>query len=107
MKSFKNSILIPKHLRLQKLYNNSIQNHLLNLRHYIGPAIRKNENLKSQFMGVVPTDTRGKFEFSKMVAGGIYFKPDTKKLYERDPEKNILIEIDPYTGKKLRELPLE
>jgi hypothetical protein len=42
-----------------------------------------------------------------MVAGGIYFKPDTKKLYKRDPEKNILIEIDPYTGKKLRELPLE
>jgi predicted transcriptional regulator len=74
---------------------------------YIGPAIRKNENLKSQFIGVVPTDTKGKFEFSKMVAGGIYFKPDTKKLYERDPEKNILIEIDPYTGKKLRELPLE
>jgi PPE-repeat protein len=74
---------------------------------YIGPAIRKNENLKSKFIGVVPSDTKGEFEFSKMVAGGIYFKPDTKKLYERDPEKNILIEIDPYTGDKLRELPLK
>jgi predicted transcriptional regulator len=75
---------------------------------YIGPAIRKNENLKSRFIGVVPLDTQNKnFEFSKMVAGGIYFKPDTKKLYERDPEKNILIEIDPYTGDKLRELPLK
>jgi hypothetical protein len=30
-----------------------------------------------------------------------------KNCIERDPEKNILIEIDPYTGKKLRELPLE
>ena len=41
-----------------------------------------------------------------MIPGGIYFKPDTKRLYERDSEQNILIEYDPYSGKKLREIPL-
>ena len=45
--------------------------------------------------------------YLKKQTGGIYFKPDTKKLYQRDPEKNILIEYDPYSGKKLRELPLK
>jgi len=41
-----------------------------------------------------------------MIPGAKYFKPDTKRLYERDPEKNILIEYDPYTGKKLKEYSL-
>jgi hypothetical protein len=74
---------------------------------YIAPAIRKNEKLKSSFIGTVPVDKKGDFVFSEMVGGGIYFKPDTKKLYQRDPEKNILIEYDPYTGKKLKELSLK
>ena len=73
---------------------------------YIGPSIQKNNQLKSSFIGTVPTDNKGAFKFTEMVSGGIYFKPDTKKLYQRDPEKNIIIEYDPYTGKKLRELNL-
>jgi hypothetical protein len=77
---------------------------------YIQPSIRQNSNIGQNFIGTIPSRKEGKdrrFQFDQMVAGGIYFKPDTKKLYQRDPEKNILIELDPYSGKKLRELPLK
>ena len=77
---------------------------------YIQPSIIKNPQLRENFIGTIPSKKEGKdrrFQFDQMVAGGIYFKPDTKKLYQRDPEKNILIEYDPYSGKKLRELPLK
>lgn len=76
---------------------------------YIGPSIRKNENLKGGFIGTLPNRKKGKvreYLFEEMIPGAIYFKPDTKRLYERDPEQNILIEYDPYSGKKLREIPL-
>jgi len=77
---------------------------------YIQPSIRQNPNIGQNFIGTIPSRKEGKdrrFQFDQMIAGGIYFKPDTKKLYQRDPEKNILIELDPYSGKKLRELPLK
>ena len=77
---------------------------------YIGPSIRQNDNLRGGFIGVLPNQKKGKsreYRFDEMIPGGIYFKPDTKRLYERDPEQNILIEYDPYSGKKLREIPLE
>ena len=77
---------------------------------YIGPSIRKNENLKGGFIGTLPNRKKGKtreYIFEEMIPGAIYFKPDTKRLYERDPEQNILIEYDPYSGKKLREIPLQ
>lgn len=76
---------------------------------YIGPSIRQNENLKGGFIGVLPNQKKGKtrqYNFEEMIPGGVYFKPDTKRLYERDAEKNILIEYDPYSGKVLREIPL-
>ena len=65
---------------------------------YIGPSIRQNENLKGGFIGVLPNKKKGKtrqYNFDEMIPGGIYFKPDTKRLYERDSEQNILIEYDP------------
>jgi len=74
---------------------------------YIKPSARKQG---INIIDVIPSKKEGKdrrFQFDQMVAGGIYFKPDTKKLYQRDPEKNVLIEYDPYSGKKLRELPLK
>jgi len=79
------------------------------LRAYIGPSIRQNPELKQKFIGTLPNQKKGKsrqFRFEEMIPGGLYFKPDVKKLYERDPEKNILIEYSPYTGEKLREIPL-
>ena len=76
---------------------------------YIGPSIRQNDDLRGGFIGILPNQKKGKsrqYKFEEMIPGGIYFKPDTKRLYERDSEQNILIEYDPYSGKKLREIPL-
>ena len=73
---------------------------------FMQQAFRQN---KTDVIGVVPFQKRGgtyDWKFDRMIPGGLYFKPDTKKLYSRDPEKNILIEYDPYTNQKIREISL-
>jgi len=73
---------------------------------YIEEAVRARGDDVS---GIIPYKKSGKtydWNFEAMIPGAKYFKPDTKRLYERDPEKNILIEYDPYTGKKLKEYSL-
>lgn len=74
---------------------------------YIEQAVRQRGE---EVIDIVPYKKSGKkyeWNFDEMVPGGKYYKPDTKKLYERDPENNILIEYDPYTGKKLAEYKLQ
>jgi hypothetical protein len=74
---------------------------------YMEQAFRQN---KIDVIDVLPHKKRGNvydWEFDKMIPGGLYFKPDTKKLYQRDAEKNILIEYDPYSFKKIRDIPLK
>ena len=74
---------------------------------YMEEAFRQN---KTNVISVLPHKKRGNvydWEFDKMIPGGLYFKPDTKKLYQRDAEKNILIEYDPYSFKKIRDIPLK
>jgi hypothetical protein len=73
---------------------------------YMEEAFRQN---KTNVISVLPHKKRGNvydWEFDKMIPGGLYFKPDTSRLYSRDPEKNTLTEYDPYTLKKIREVPL-
>ena len=73
---------------------------------YMEQAFRQN---KVDVVGVLPYRKTGKaydWQFDQMIPGGLYFKPDTKKLYQKDAEKNILIEYDPYSLKKLRDIPL-
>ena len=73
---------------------------------YMEQAFRQN---KIDIIDVLPFEKKnGKYDwkFDQMIPGGLYFKPDTKKLYQRDPEKNTLIEYDPYSFKKLRDIPL-
>jgi hypothetical protein len=74
---------------------------------YIQPSARK---LGIDITGIVPNEISGnkrEFKYENMIAGGTYFDPRTKNLYQRDPEKNIIIEINPYSGKKIREIPLK
>ena len=74
---------------------------------YIEQAVRQRGE---DVIGVLPYKKSGKtydWNFNEMIPGAKYFKPDTKKLYERNPENNILIEYDPYTGKKLAEYKIE
>ena len=73
---------------------------------YIEQAVRQRGE---DVIGVLPYKKSGKtydWNFNEMIPGAKYFKPDTKKLYERNPENNTLIEYDPYTGKKLAEYNL-
>jgi hypothetical protein len=73
---------------------------------YMEEAFRQN---KTNVISVLPHKKRGNvydWEFDKMIPGGLYFKPDTSRLYSRDPEKNTLTEYDPYTLEKIREVPL-
>jgi hypothetical protein len=61
-------------------------------------------------IGIIPYRKSGQsydWNFDEMIPGAKYFKPDTKKLYERDPKNNILIEFNPYTGEKLNEYQLK
>jgi len=74
---------------------------------YIQPSARKQG---IDVTGVVPNEISGNkriFKYEEMIAGGTYFDPRTKNLYQRDPEKNIVTEINPYSGKKIREIPLK
>jgi hypothetical protein len=74
---------------------------------YIQPSARK---LGIDITGIVPNEISGnkrEFKYENMIAGGTYFDPRTKNLYQRDPEKNIITEINPYSGKKIREIPLK
>ena len=74
---------------------------------YIQPSARK---LGIDITGIVPNEISGNkriFKYEEMIAGGTYFDPRTKNLYQRDPEKNIITEINPYNGKKIREIPLK
>jgi hypothetical protein len=74
---------------------------------YIQPSARK---LGIDITGIVPNEISGNqriFKYENMIAGGTYFDPRTKNLYQRDPEKNIITEINPYSGKKIREIPLK
>jgi len=70
---------------------------------YIGPAIQKNEKIKSSFLGTIPFEkgNKDKVDVDKMILGGIYFNPKRKKLYQKDNEGNIFT-IDPYTGKIIK-----
>ena len=73
---------------------------------YMEQSFRQN---KVDVVGVLPYRKTGKaydWQFDQMIPGGLYFKPDTKKLYQRDAEKNVLIEYDPYSFKKIRDIPL-
>jgi hypothetical protein len=74
---------------------------------YVQPSARK---LGIDITGIVPNEISGNqriFKYENMIAGGTYFDPRTKNLYQRDPEKNIITEINPYSGKKIREIPLK
>jgi len=74
---------------------------------YIQPSSKK---LGIDITGVVPNRISGntrEFQYEEMIAGGTYFDPRTKNLYQRDPEKNIVTEINPFNGKKIRDIPLK
>ena len=51
--------------------------------------------------------TKVSFAFDEMLPGTLYFRPDQENsMFERDPEKNIIIQYSIFTGEKIKEIPL-
>ena len=47
------------------------------------------------------------FAFDEMLPGTLYFRPDQENsMFERDPEKNVIIQYSIFTGEKIKEIPL-
>ena len=73
---------------------------------YILPAAKK---IGITISGTVPSQVKEgqrEFFYDQMVAGQNYFDPRTSNIVRRDPETNIVTEINPYTGEKIGELQL-
>ena len=51
--------------------------------------------------------TKVSFAFDEMLPGTLYFRPDQENsMFERDPEKNVIIQYSIFTGEKIKEIPL-
>jgi hypothetical protein len=51
--------------------------------------------------------TKVSYNVSEMIPGTIYFRPDQQlSIFERDPEKNAIIQYSISTGEIIREIPL-
>ena len=73
---------------------------------YILPNAKK---IGITISGAVPSQIKEgqrEFFYDQMVAGQNYFDPRTNNLVKRNPETNIVTEINPYTGEKIGELQL-
>ena len=51
--------------------------------------------------------TKVQFNFDEMIPGTIYFRPDqANSVFERDPENNVIIQYNIFTGAKIKEIPI-
>ena len=65
---------------------------------------------KGKNISYMPHDISGtkvSYNVSEMIPGTIYFRPDQQlSIFERDPEKNAIIQYNIATGEIIREIPL-
>ena len=70
----------------------------------------KVEAFKGKNVQTFPHSIKGNkvtFEFSEMVPGTIYFRPDQQNsMFERDPQNNVIIQYNIFTGEKIKEIPI-
>ena len=51
--------------------------------------------------------TKVNYAVNEMIPGTLYFRPDQElSIFERDPDKNAIIQYNIATGEILREIPL-
>ncbi len=51
--------------------------------------------------------TKAQFNFDEMIPGTIYFRPDqANSVFERDPENQVIIQYNIFTGAKVKEIPI-
>lgn len=65
---------------------------------------------KGKNVQIFPHEIRGnkpEFKFDEMIPGTIYFRPDQQNsMFERDPENNVIIQYNIFTGEKIKEIPI-
>ena len=68
------------------------------------------EVFKGKNKQIFPHNVRGtkvSYAFEEMLPGTLYFRPDQENsMFERDPEKNVIIQYSIFTGEKIKEIPL-
>ena len=68
------------------------------------------EEFKGKNVQIFPSKISGskvQFNFDEMIPGTIYFRPDQQNsVFERDPENNVIIQYNIFTGKKIKEIPI-
>ena len=74
----------------------------------------KNLDQQKEFKGknvqIFPSKISGskvEFNFDEMIPGTIYFRPDQQNsMFERDPENNVIIQYNIFTGEKIKEIKI-
>jgi len=74
----------------------------------------KNLDQQKEFKGknvqIFPSKISGskvQFNFDEMIPGTIYFRPDQQNsMFERDPENQVIIQYNIFTGEKIKEIPI-
>jgi len=74
----------------------------------------KNLDQQKEFKGknvqIFPSEISGskvQFNFDEMIPGTIYFRPDQQNsMFERDPENQVIIQYNIFTGEKIKEIPI-
>jgi len=74
----------------------------------------KNLDQQKEFKGknvqIFPSKISGskvQFNFDEMIPGTIYFRPDQQNsMFERDPENQVIIQYNIFTGVKIKEIPI-
>jgi len=68
------------------------------------------EEFKGKNVQIFPSKISGskvQFNYDRMIPGTIYFRPDQQNsVFERDPENNVIIQYNIFTGKKIKEIPI-
>jgi len=66
--------------------------------------------IKGKNVQIFPHEIRGskpEFKFEEMIPGTIYFIPDQQNsMFERDPQNNVIIKYNIFTGEKIEEIPI-
>jgi hypothetical protein len=68
------------------------------------------EEFKGKNVQIFPSKISGskvQFNFDEMIPGTIYFRPDQQNsMFERDPENNVIIQYNIFTGEKIKEIKI-
>jgi len=73
-------------------------------------TLDQQKEFKGKNVQIFPSKISGstvQFNFDEMIPGTIYFRPDQQNsMFERDPENEVIIQYNIFTGEKIKEIPI-